>query len=240
MSEIRAAQFEARLAGAGSAGSAAAFVRVSGGELAVTGADGRPSRVVRLDDVAEVRLDGAQVAIALERGEPIVLECEQAPALDAAVVAACCTVPELTRTLRSLGSSRARANATGQHEFFAPLLDARRRAEDAVARHEVVAAFDADRLERALAAYLAAAVERSSDARPAARRAYAAHVEDATEPLRRALATLRAASPAAAHPPATARVATWQAWRAALESLFHAADLCWENLDHGTSVHRTQ
>ncbi len=237
MSEIRAAQFEARLAGARSA---AVFIRVGAGDLAVTSADGRLSRVVRLDDVAEVRLEGAQVAIALARGEPIVLECEQAPALDAALVAACCTVPELTRALRSLGSSRARANATGQHEFFAPLLDARRRAEDAVARHEVVAAFDADRLDRALAAYLAAAVEHSADARPAARRAYAAHVEDATEPLRRALAALRAASPAAAHPPTTARVASWRAWRAALEALFLAADRCWENLDRGTSVHRGQ
>ncbi|OYV73670.1 MAG: hypothetical protein B7Z72_01995 [Gemmatimonadetes bacterium 21-71-4] len=237
MSETRAAEFEARLAGARGA---TVFVRVNAGDLVITSDDGRLSRIVRLDDVEEVSLDGAHVTIALGRGASTVLACEQAPALDAALVAACCTVPELTRALRSLGSSRARVNSTGQREFFAPLLDARRRAEDAVARPEVVAAFDADRLDRALAAYLAAAVEHSADARPAARRAYAAHVEDATEPLRRALATVRATSHAAAHPPATARVTSWRVWRAALDALFHAADLCWENLDHGTSVHRTQ
>lgn len=235
MSDPHAAAFEARLAGARAD---TAFVRLSAGDLVVTSADGRLSRTVHLDDVAEVNVDGGQVAIALVRGEPMVLDCEQAPALDAALVAACCTVPELTRALRSLGSSRIRARSTGQREFFAPLLDARRRAEEAVARPEVVAAFDADRLDRAFDAYLAAAIERRADARPAARRAYAAHVEDAAEPLRHALAALRVASQVAAKPPALARVASWRAWRAALEALFHAAERSWETLEGGSSVHR--
>ncbi|HVA58380.1 MAG: hypothetical protein WBQ26_03585 [Gemmatimonadaceae bacterium] len=216
--------FEARIAGAPDF---TVFVRANGGLIVLTRADGREARTIHVDDVREVAHDGARVTITPARGDVVGMVCDRAAALDAALVAACSTLPELTRALHSLGSSRASSDAAGQREFFAPLLDARRRAEESVARADVVAAFDADRLTRALDGYLEALIEHSADKRPAARRALAARAEDATEPLRRAIEQLRRAGTNAANPPADARVASWRHWKSALQELFAAADRCW-------------
>ncbi len=216
--------FEARLA---DPPGTPVFVRASGGVVAVTRADGRPERALHVDDVRQVARDGDRVTITPARGGALTLISDRAQELDAALVAACSVLPELTRALHSLGSSRAGSDAAAQREFFAPLLDARRRAEESVARADVVAAFDAERLARALDAYLSALVERSADARPAARRALAARAEDATAPLRRAIARVGRAGAGAAHPADDARVASWRAWRSALQDLFAAADRSW-------------
>jgi ribosomal 50S subunit-recycling heat shock protein len=217
-------EFEARLAGARST---PVRVRVSAGHVRIDGAAGTPSRDVHVDDVAEVMRDGSRIEIALLRQPPLVLECDRAEQLDAAVVTACCTIPELTRALRSLGSSRLRAGGTAQREFFAPLLDARRRAEESVGRAGVVRAFDPERLHRALDGYLSQLTERRADARPAARRAFAAQAAEAAEPLRAAIDVVRDRAATAANPPADARVATWRSWSGALHDLFSAADQCW-------------
>jgi hypothetical protein len=216
--------FEARIAGAADG---AAFVRASGGLIALTRTDGRTVRTIHVDDVREVNHDGDRVTITPERGDAIVLVCDRAAELDAALVAACCVLPELTRALHSLGSSRAGSDAAEQREFFAPLLDARRRAEESVARSDVVAAFDADRLTRAFDLYVAALIERSSDSRPAARRALAARAEDATEPLRRAIGAVRTAASKIASPAPDARVTSWRRWKSTLHDLFAAADRTW-------------
>ncbi len=220
----RDAAFEARVAGAPDA---TVFARANGGLIVLTRADGREARSIHVDDVREVARDGDWVTITPERGDAIALVSDRAADLDAALVSACCVLPELTRALHSLGSSRAGSDAAAQREFFAPLLDARRRAEESVARADVVAAFDADRLTRALDGYLAALIEHSADTRPAARRALTARAEDATEPLRRAIARLRRASADAANPAVDARVASWRRWKFTLQELFAAADRCW-------------
>jgi hypothetical protein len=221
---------EARLL---SAGDVPVFVAVSGDDVTITRHDGAALRSFRADDVTEVRRDGDRVEIAVVRGEPLVLGGPRAAELDARLTAACMRLPELTRALRSLGSARAGANAAAQREFFAPLLDARRRAEESVARADVVAAFDPDRLGRAFEQYLAALAARTEDARPAARRAFAAYTDDLAEPLRQALDELRRARDAALAPAAGARVSAWRRWTGALRQLFAAAERCWMALDRG-------
>jgi hypothetical protein len=208
-------------------------VRLLPGRIVIESLDGAVLRECHTDDVAEVRRDGQRITIDVVRGDPAVLETDRADALDAALVDACCTVPELTRALHSLGSSRARSNASGQREFLAPLLDARRRAEESVGRAAVVAAFDAEKLGRALQTYVAALTARSGDERPAARRAFAAAAEDAVAPMRAALDTVRRLAPAAAEPPLNERVGSWRRWRRGLEGLFSAADRSWIRLSSG-------
>jgi hypothetical protein len=208
-------------------------VRLLSGRIVIETPDGEVQRDFHTDDVAEVHREGSRITIDVVRGNPAVLDAERAEALDAALVDACCTVPELTRALHSLGSSRARSNAAGQREFLAPLLDARRRAEESVGRAAVVAAFDADKIGRALDAYVAALATRSRDERPAARRAFAAAADDAVDPMRAALGAVRGLAAAASRPPEGERVGSWRRWRRALEALFSAADRSWVRLDSG-------
>jgi len=219
--------FDARLDVAPRAG---VIVRVTADHVTVTRADGHEEHRLHVDDVAEVRRADDRVEIVPARGARVAVTSDRAAELDAALVAACRALPELTRALHSLGASRASAHAARQREFFAPLLDARRRAEDSVARADVIAAFDPDRMSRAFDAYLAALTSRSADERPAARRAFAARADEAAEPLYRAIAELRRTGPAAAHPPDDARLATWREWTSTLQRLFAAADRSWVRL----------
>ncbi len=220
-------EFEARLAGGKGA---AVFVRLTAGHLLVEGADQGPLDDVHVDDIEEVVQRGSRIEIALRRASPLILDCQRAEQLDAALMTACCTIPELTRALRSLGSSRLRAGGSAQREFFAPLLEARRRAEESVGRAGIVRAFDPERLNRALDGYLAHLTERRVDARAAARRAFGAQAEEVAGPLRKAIADVGRTAPAAASPPADARVASWRGWSQSLQALFAAADQCWSVL----------
>ncbi len=217
-------EFEARVA---ERGDAAAFVRLTAGHLLIEGADRAPIHDVHVDDIVEVIHEGTRIEITLRRQAPVVLHSDHADQLDVALMTACCRIPELTRALRSLGSSRLRAGGNAQREFFAPLLEARRRAEEAVGRAGIVRAFDPDRLNRALDNYLTQLTERRADTRPAARRAFAAQAEEVANPLRNAIADVRRTAAAAVNPPSGARVANWRNWSRALHDLFSAADHCW-------------
>lgn len=207
---------------------AGVIVRVTVDHVTVTRADGYEQHRLHVHDVDEVRRAADRVEIVPARGPRVIVTSDRAAELDAALIAACRALPELTGALHSLGASG--VHAARQREFFAPLLDARRRAEDSVARADVIAAFDPDRMSRAFDAYLAALTGRSADERPAARRAFAARADEAAEPLYRAIAELRRTGPAAAHPPDDARLATWRQWTSTLQRLFAAADGCWVRL----------
>src|SRR4051812_4522896 len=95
-------------------------------------------------------------------------------------------LPELTLSLRSLGSGRGAARAE-QGRFFAPLLEARRRAAHVTSMAEVVASFSVARLGSALEETLRAfAAERYPDRAPA-RRAFEAELVDGAQPFFAAL-----------------------------------------------------
>jgi DNA anti-recombination protein RmuC len=150
-------------------------------------------------------------------------------------------LPELTLSLRSFGSRRgqpdgdaARAVGQDQERFFAPLLDARRRAAEAHAADEVLSAFDARRLTAALdAAVRTFAAERSAG-RAAAQRALEAELLEIIEPLRSALQQLREESEQllerSRHEAGQDAGARWSAWLERLRLIFRIADATWQPL----------
>ena len=142
-------------------------------------------------------------------------------------------LPELMLSLRSLGSRRGPPNGSAmlddeQDRFFAPLLDMRRTAAQAISRPQIVAAFDARRLSALIdAAVRGFALGRCAN-HAAARRALEAELFEIVEPLRDALSLLSMlaesipldqSKPAADEP--------WTLWLAQLRSVFRAADSCW-------------
>lgn len=142
-------------------------------------------------------------------------------------------LPELMLSLRSFGSRRRAPNESRsldeeQARFFAPLLDGRRTAAQAISRPQIVAAFDS----RRLAALVDAAVREFAAVRFAthapARRALEAELFEIVEPLRDALTVL--ASLAEAIPfGQNAQVADeqWTTWLAQLRVVFRVADTSW-------------
>src|SRR5690348_10946506 len=130
------------------------------------------------------------------------------------------SLPELARSLRSLGAARDPATAAAHDAIFAPLIAARVRAARAEGR-DVVHSFHGatllEAIERGVSAAAAVGTESSAVAR-----ARSAAARDAIEPLRNALVALdegaAAASAGGAHSP------EWAGWIASLRRTFAAAD----------------
>ena len=136
------------------------------------------------------------------------------------------TLPELTRSLRALGAARWLRDAD-HARFFTPLLAARRSAARVRTTEGHVAAFQADRLRRALVE----AVDQMAAARhprsAPERRAFAARVTDAGAAVWTALDALDAGAAALTAAGTDQRAAAWSAWVAALQQLFLSADAWW-------------
>jgi hypothetical protein len=135
-------------------------------------------------------------------------------------------LPEFLRPLRALGSARWLRDA--DHErFFMVLLNARRGAARVRTVEGQVAAFQAERLRRALSG----AVEQMAVARFAKsapdRRAFVARVTDAGAPVWAALDALEQRGAALAGAGIDARAAAWQAWTTALQQVYLTADAWW-------------
>ena len=130
------------------------------------------------------------------------------------------SLPELARSLRSLGAARDPATEAAHDAIFAPLIAARVRAARAEGR-DVVHSFHGatllESIDRGVSGAAAVGTESSAVAR-----ARSAAARDAIEPLRAALLTLdegaAAASAAGADSP------EWAVWIAALRRAFAAAD----------------
>lgn len=142
------------------------------------------------------------------------------------VVERACILPEMTRGLRSLGTSRG-GNAELQTRFFGPLLHARRRLQEPDALEWRVTHFDA----RALSARLDAtirelAMERFPES-PPDRRALEAELSEALEPLAGTLDVLAAAAERIRSDPDGQRFVTWRDWTRQLRRVFLEADRAW-------------
>ena len=130
------------------------------------------------------------------------------------------SLPELARSLRSLGAARDPATEAAHDAIFAPLIAARVRAARAEGR-DVVHSFHGasllESIERGVNAAAAVGTESSAVAR-----ARSAAARDAIEPLRSALAALdERADPAST---GGAHSAEWASWIDALRRAFAAAD----------------
>lgn len=195
--------------------------------------DDAPLRV-RLGSIDAVSLSGDELTVSLRDGTHITVVSEHASKLRDDLLARCRTLPELTHALRAFGSRRGRRGfrdsaPTDQQRFFAPFLEARRKAGGAGQPVAVISAFDAASLIAALEATLDVfAAERHGDYGPA-RRALHAELMDLSEPLRLALDALQLAATDATTGADDLRL--WRIWAMQLRDTFEAADRVWLTLD---------
>ena len=143
-------------------------------------------------------------------------------------------LPELTRSLRSFGSRRPSREVDGasddQERFFAPLLQARRRAAAAATRAEIASSFEPRQLIAELDETLRAFASARFDARPPARRAFEAELFEIVEPLRRALQHLEERMIGVTASAAAVDDDQWKEWLAVLRATFRVADDSWPPL----------
>jgi hypothetical protein len=196
-------------------------------------AEDRPVRV-SLSAIDSVAVREDELALSLRDGSTVRLALASADRFAEHLMAYCCTLPELTRTLRAFGSRRGqhgsrRAGAAEQQRFFAPLVEARRQAMRAGSPFDAIGLFDAATIEAAIDSTLSRfAAERYGESGPA-RRALGAELSDLAEPLYVALASLGEAAGSARA--ANGDLRAWRAWCGALKAAFEAADRVWFALD---------
>jgi hypothetical protein len=138
------------------------------------------------------------------------------------------SLPELVRSLRSLGAARDAATEAAHDAIFAPLIAARVRAARAEGR-DVVHSFHGvaliESIERGATTAASAGTQSAAEAR-----ARSAAARDAIEPLHAALVALDERAPAASaagmHSP------EWALWIAALRRVFSVADEVCTHLAH--------
>jgi hypothetical protein len=209
------------------------FVRIESEEKALR---------LRFSSIDVVQVNGDDVDIVVRDGRHVLF---RAPAtLRNELFARARALPELTRTLRAFGSSRARRVAPGgrttdaieQRRFFGPFLDARR-AAGAANGDAAIAAFSGSALADALNETLRQfAADRQPDPGPA-RRALEAELVDASEPLFDALTALRESAETAIAAAEDLRL--WRLWFTQLRVTFETADRVWMSLDQALdSAHR--
>lgn len=132
-------------------------------------------------------------------------------------------LPELGRSLRSLGAQHEPCAEASHAAIFVPLLDARARATDR-SKEFVLASLKGSTLTARIETLVAAAVIQGV-AQPALARALSAQSAELMEPLRRALADLDRAASTASHSDAA-----WEEWVRKLRAVFVSADVACQAL----------
>ena len=127
-------------------------------------------------------------------------------------------LPELARSLRSLGAQRDESTEAAHAAIFVPLLDARAKVAGAE-KPAVLAALRGSALAARIEAQAVDAAVKGIEA-PALTRALTAQSEELMEPLHRALVSLDDAAPAALE-----SESAWNEWVARLRAVFTNADV---------------
>lgn len=173
------------------------------------------------------RTSGDTLELYLSSGDAIHLSGDaELEALASELTRRVCTVPELTRSLRTLGSRRA-APGPEHDRFFETLLAARREAERAASPDAARAAFDAPALRAAIAHRLREFAAERYPNEPPERRALEAELLECAEGLLARLADLERAQGALAACGDGERFHRWRSWASALRAVFESSDACW-------------
>ena len=182
--------------------------------------------------VAFSRLDGLRegpgsLEVFADTGDTIAMYAPSGlDALARLILTSAHALPELTRSLRGMGSHRARPD-DDHDRFFAPFLSARAKAErtsDAAVRLE---AFDAARLREAVERQVLEFARTRYPDQPPDRRATEAILGECTDDVVRKLERLQAAAAAVRSSPPEVQLARWRAWRDTVHDLIDSADRCW-------------
>jgi hypothetical protein len=132
-------------------------------------------------------------------------------------------LPELGRSLRSLGAQHEPCAEASHAAIFVPLLDARARAADR-SKEFMLASLKGSTLAGRIETLVAAAAVQGVE-EPAAARAITAQSAELMEPLRRAFMELDGAAQSALHSDAA-----WDDWVARLRAVFVSADVACQSL----------
>lgn len=137
-----------------------------------------------------------------------------------------CTMPELTRGLRALGSLRG-APGTAHDAWFAPLLTARRAMEGVSDPLRQLSLMDAPRLAEAMAKVIAtlAAVRAPTDVPQ--QRAIESVLEEDAEPMFTAFARMALAAEVLRASALDTRLSDWRRWVETLREAFATTDESW-------------
>jgi hypothetical protein len=142
------------------------------------------------------------------------------------LVARVCPVPEFTRGLRMLGSRRAGVH-DAQVRFFAPLLQARRRVEEAADLDERVATFETHVLSERLRQVVSALAAEAHPGSAPERRALEAELLEASEGTLAALEGVGQAAARYREAGAERCFEAWRRWASAVAAVFGEADRGW-------------
>lgn len=178
------------------------------------------------------RLDGIReshdtLELFADTGDVITLQgTEGLQRLARAIRSSALRLPELTRSLRGLGSHRAHPNA--EHDrFFAPLLKARARAERTTDPEGRLDAFNGAKLRADIEEQIVAFARARYPDRAPDRRATEAILGECTEEFLRRLTHLEEAATAVRQSAAEVQLVKWRRWRDAVHDVIDAADRCW-------------
>ena len=182
--------------------------------------------------VAFGRLDGLREApgtleLFADTGDTIAMYAESGLDLLArTILTSAHALPELTRSLRGLGSHRARPD-DDHDRFFAPFISARARAERTSDSAVRLDAFDAARLRDAVERQVLEFARTRYPDQPPDRRAAEAILGECTDDVVRRLERLEAAAVAVRASTPELQLARWRAWRDAVRDVIDSADRCW-------------
>ncbi|MGQ0642993.1 MAG: hypothetical protein ACT4P6_19790 [Gemmatimonadaceae bacterium] len=196
-----------------------------GGSGASEGREGSEWRVP-FSDLSGVALRGDALVLYGAAGSVTLTSSYHMHGLCQAVLERACALPELARGARSVGSRRGGDPAT-QARFFAPLLDARRRAELQADAEGKVRALDGRAVAARVTELLTAVARARWPNDLPEQRALGAELEECCEGMLAACQTLAAAADAWFETPDQERLDAWRAWVAAAARLFEASDRAW-------------
>lgn len=168
-----------------------------------------------------------QLSLYLASGDVLELAGDDAlRAVAAQLVERACTMPELTRGLRSLGSLRGTPGAA-HDAWFAPLLAARRAVHGVTDAKRQLALIDAGELARAMERAMQELAALTAPGDVARQRAIEAALEEESEGMFLAFARLALAADTLSGSASDTIFVDWRRWVGALRDVFAAADEAW-------------
>lgn len=138
-----------------------------------------------------------------------------------------CTMPELTRGLRALGSRRG-APGAAHDAWFAPLLEVRRAVNGVSDARRQLALVDAGQLHASMLRAMSALAALTAPGDSARQRAIEAAIEEESQGMFEALDRLALTGEALRGTAPDTLLLDWRRWASALQDVFVAADEAWE------------
>lgn len=151
---------------------------------------------------------------------------DQLRALGLQLLDRACEMPELTRGLKSLGSSRG-TPIEAHDRWFAPLLAARRSVQGVSDPARQVALLDATSLAREVERAIAEIAATRAPGNAAEQRAIEAALEEEAESLFTAISIMGVSGDALLGGALDTRIADWRRWVETVRAVFAAADEAW-------------